>query len=470
MASELKEYKFGDLLSEPVRNGIYKKKEFHGRGARIVNMGELFAHSRLRDIDMKRVQLSKSEIPKVLLREGDLLFARRSLTAEGAGKCSIVKEVCEPTTFESSIIRARPNAKITDSDFLYYLFSSPHGKYLLGTILRHVAVAGITGSDLKELSLQVPPLAEQKAIAHILGTLDDKIELNRKMNETLEAIASALFRSWFVDFEFPLQPSPPAPLPKGEGMKMCGYKSSGGKMVDSELGPIPEGWQTIPLYDTARYINGAAFKNSDFCTFGEGLPVIKIAELKAGIGDQTKWSQRQASPDQLIDKGDLIYSWSGSPDTSLDAFLWSDGRGLLNQHIFKVVAPTTAQKRFVYYLLKHLRPVLVGTAKNKQTTGLGHVTVADMKRLRVCFPSKNVLAAFDHIAGPIFDKAFANTLENRSLTTLRDTLLPKLLSGELSLPAGLCLAQAGISKAGSGVSPPDSLFCDLCAFSRRIDS
>ena len=106
---------------------------------------------------------------------------------------------------------------------------------------------------------------------------------------------------------------------------------------------------------------------------------------------------------------------------------------MLNQHIFKVVAPNTAQKRFVYYLLKHLRPVLVGTAKNKQTTGLGHVTVADMKRLLICFPSEKVLTAFDGIVGPIYDKAFANTLETRTLATLRDTLLPKLLSGELRI-------------------------------------
>jgi type I restriction enzyme S subunit len=94
-----------------------------------------------------------------------------------------------------------------------------------------------------------------------------------------------------------------------------------------------------------------------------------------------------------------------------------------------------AEKRFVYYLLQYLRPVLVETARNKQTTGLGHVTIADMKRLLVCMPSKAVLAAFDRNVAPIFDKAFTNTLESRTLTTLRDTLLPKLLSGELSVEA-----------------------------------
>jgi len=180
-----------------------------------------------------------------------------------------------------------------------------------------------------------------------------------------------------------------------------------------------------------RFINGAAFRSEDFCKEGEGLPVIKITELKDGISPQTKWSQRRAEADQLIQTGDLLYSWSGSPDTSLDAFLWTQGPGLLNQHIFKVVAATTAHKRYVYYLLKYLRPILVETARNKQTTGLGHVTVADMKRMFVCWPTKEVLNIFDRLISPIFDKAFANKLESQTLATLRDTLLPKLLSGEL---------------------------------------
>ena len=133
----------------------------------------------------------------------------------------------------------------------------------------------------------------------------------------------------------------------------------------------------------------------------------------------------------MIDTGDLLYSWSGSPDTSLDTFLWTKGRGLLNQHIFKVVTPTIAEKRFVYYLLKFLRPTLVEIARNKQTTGLGHVTIADMKRLYGCSPTLKVQAAFDNQVAPLFDRAFKNTIQNQTAAALRDTLLPKLISGEL---------------------------------------
>src|SRR5690606_26451841 len=114
-----------------------------------------------------------------------------SLVAEGAGKCSVVIEVDEPTSFESSIIRARPDPTRADSLYLFYFFNSPLGLHHLDTIRRQVAVAGITGSDLAKLEIPILPLAEQRAIADILGTLDDKIELNRRMSETLEAMARA---------------------------------------------------------------------------------------------------------------------------------------------------------------------------------------------------------------------------------------------------------------------------------------
>ena len=116
---------FGQLLTEPVRNGIYKAKEYRGRGAKIVNMGELFAFPRLGRVPMKRIEVTDSESSRFGIIAGDLIFARRSLVAEGAGKCSIVVATDGPTVFESSIIRARPNPVVTDSGFLYYYFNSP---------------------------------------------------------------------------------------------------------------------------------------------------------------------------------------------------------------------------------------------------------------------------------------------------------------------------------------------------------
>lgn len=234
---------FGSLLSEPVRNGIYKAKEYHGRGAKIVNMGELFAAPRLRPMPLRRVELTEEEAARFTLSPGDLLFARRSLVAEGAGKCSIVLDVDEATTFESSIIRARPDRAKADPNYLYYFFNSRFGLHSLDTIRRHVAVAGITGSDLARLQIPVLPLAIQHAIACILGSLDDKIELNQRMSETLDAMAKAIFKSWFVDFD-PVRANASS-RPAGLPLDLARLFPSA--LVESRFGLAPKGWELSPL-------------------------------------------------------------------------------------------------------------------------------------------------------------------------------------------------------------------------------
>lgn len=268
--------RFGDVLEGGTRNGIYKSKEFHGSGAKVVNMGELFANPRLRDVPMKRVQLSDRELEKSCLSAGDLLFARRSLVAEGAGKCIVVSEIKEATTFESSIIRARPNPKVTDSLFLYYLFNSPYGAYVLLTIRRQVAVSGITGTDLVELPIPLPPLAEQKAIATILGSLDDKIELNRRMNATLEAMARALFQSWFVDFD-PVRA-------KLDGRKPTGLDPETAALFpdsfqNSPLGQIPHGWEVCPLSQKIQLFSGGTPKTSEPTYWGGDIPWYSVRDV-----------------------------------------------------------------------------------------------------------------------------------------------------------------------------------------------
>ena len=375
----------------------------------------------------KRISATDFEILKrqgCMPMWGDVLIAK---DGNSALDTVCVHRLREDVVLLSSVAILRPNEKV-DSDFLRYYLDAPQTRALLKAGFRSgSAIPRVVLKDFRRAPVTVPPLDEQRAIAHILGTLDDKIELNRRMNETLEAMARALFKSWFIDFD-PVRAKAEGRDP---GLPKHIAELFPDSFEDSELGEIPKGWRSLPLYETAKFINGAAFRSEDFCSAGEGLPVVKIAELKDGISAQTKWSQRQAGPDQLIDTGDMLYSWSGSPDTSLDVFLWTKGPGLLNQHIFKVVAPTNAQKRLIYYLLKYLRPTLVETARNKQTTGLGHVTVADMKSLLVCLPTKEILAAFDCKIAPIFDRAFANKVEAETLANLRDTLLPKLIAGEV---------------------------------------
>jgi type I restriction enzyme, S subunit len=272
---------------------------------------------------------------------------------------------------------------------------------------------------------------EQRAIAHILGALDDKIELNRRMNETLEAIARELFKSWFVDFD-PVRAKAESPDPRLPKEVADLFPA---RFVDSELGEIPEGWSAVALYDLATYVNGAAYAAFDPNDERRGLPIVKIAELKAGVTPQTKFSDAQMPEKYRITRGDILFSWSGNPDTSIDTFVWPHDLAWLNQHIFRVVPHRACERAFVLTLLRKLRPVLAEIARNKQTTGLGHVTATDMKRLLVVRPADRVMCAWNAIAAPMLERAFLNEVEIHSVTALRDALLPKLISGEIRVAA-----------------------------------
>jgi len=315
-----------------------------------------------------------------------------------------------------------------------------------GTTVKHTSP-----NRISEFSCPIPPLPEQKAIAHILGSLDDKIELNRRMNSTLEQMAQALFKSWFVDFDpvldNALATGNPIPeelaeraeirrkaLADGTANREAANRFPAAFQLTEEMGWIPEKWEAQRLYDIANFINGAAYKGSDFTDDPDALPVIKIAEIKNGISGQTKFTHIIKADKYRISDGEILLSWSGNPDTSIDTFVWTDGEGWLNQHIFKVTLKNEAEKYFVYYQLKFLRSVFAEIARDKQTTGLGHFTGGDMKRLMVFKPSIELLTEFNKTAASLYQRYYQNRLAEKTLIKLRDTLLPKLISGDLRVP------------------------------------
>jgi type I restriction enzyme, S subunit len=359
---------------------------------------------------------------------GDLVFTHRGTL----GQVGLVPdEPFKRYVVSQSQMKLTCDETVADPLFIYYFFKSPAGQHAL---LMHISQTGVPAisrpvTSLKGIRLPLPPLAEQRAIAHILGTLDDKIELNQSMNETLEAMARALFKSWFVDFD-PVRAKAEGRDP---GLPRSVADLFPERFEGSELGKIPKGWEVRALYDCAAYINGSAFRNDDFSQERAGLPVIKIGELKDGITSQTKFTEANLDLKYRIMSGDILFSWSGSPDTSIDIFVWTGGDGWLNQHIFKVKFYRPQEKVFVYSLLRHFKTVFVEIARNKQTTGLGHVTAQDLKRLKTVFPPDVVLQAFNRVVEPLLQSAYGNSCESLTLAALRDTLLPQLVSGELGV-------------------------------------
>lgn len=269
--------------------------------------------------------------------------------------------------------------------------------------------------------LPLPPLREQKNIAQVLGVLDDKIELNRRMNSTLEAIARALFQSWFVDFE-PVR----AKLDgrRAESMDSAAAALFPARFEDSTLGPVPTGWQVCSLDQIAHFLNGLALQKYPPNTCYT-LPVIKIAQIRKGDTEGADRCSTDISPEYIINDGDVLFSWSGS----LEVELWCGGPGALNQHLFKVTSgdfPTWFYYLWTLYHLDGFRLI----AADKATT-MGHIQRGHLTAAKVIIPPPLLLNAMTRVMTPLIERLIANRIQSRTLATLRDTLLPKLLTGEL---------------------------------------
>lgn len=247
------------------------------------------------------------------------------------------------------------------------------------------------------------------------GNIYLKIKNNNQIIEILEEIAASLFENWFVRFNFPDKDGNP-------------YKSSGGKMVDSELGEIPDGWVVSSLPEIANYQNGLAMQK--FRPKGEAsLPVIKIKELNQGFVDSNSERCDVDIKDSVtIYDGDVIFSWSAT----LLVKIWTGGTGGLNQHLFKVTSDEYRKWFYYYWTKKHIDN-FINIAKDKATT-MGHINKKHLEQACVLIPNANQMDLFDEIMTPFVDQLLNIGLENETLKELRDTLLPKLLSGEIELP------------------------------------
>ena len=219
-----------------------------------------------------------------------------------------------------------------DNRFLCYALQGKSAQDQIHALLNTTVQATLNLSDLKKIEISVPEVASQKAIAHILGTLDDKIELNQKMNQNLEEIAKAIFKSWFVDFD-PVR-AKAVGRPTGLPPEISGLFPD--ELMDSEIGEIPRGWDIAPLDQIGNFRNGLAMQKYPAVDGEEQLPVVKIAQLRKGSTDGDDLFASGVPSDFVIADGDYVFSWSGS----LMAKYWVGGKGALNQHLFKVEEKT----------------------------------------------------------------------------------------------------------------------------------
>jgi type I restriction enzyme, S subunit len=274
--------------------------------------------------------------------------------------------------------------------------------------------------EVKAFHICLPPLEEQQAIAHILGTLDDKIELNRRMSETLEAMARTLFKSWFIDFD-PVRA-------KAEGRDLGLPKHLAdlfpARLVESELGEIPEGWEVKSLDEIAHFLNGLALQKYPPVE-GRYLPVIKIAQLRAGNTSGADRASAELKAEYIVQDGDVLFSWSGS----LECVLWSGGQGALNQHLFKVTSadyPPWLCYLGIHAHLENFRHIAAGKA-----TTMGHIQRHHLSEALLALPPRPILMLIDTHLSPLIESLWRRQSESRTLATIRDSLLSRLVSGEM---------------------------------------
>ncbi|MCY3951861.1 MAG: restriction endonuclease subunit S [bacterium] len=308
----------------------------------------------------------------------------------------------------------------TTQRFVYYALLAAG----LSTMNSDSAVPGLSREAVHAKEILLPPLEDQHAISRVLGALDDKIELNTRMSETLGEIARALFRSWFVDFD-PVHAKAegrPTGLPSEiDELFPCSFESS-------ELGKIPTGWQVHSLSNIASFTNGLALQR--FPPTGDSwLPVIKIAEMRRGYTDQSTKASAEINPKFVVYDGDVIFSWSGS----LEVVLWAHGRGALNQHLFKVTSRQFPRWFYWNWLQEHLDE-LRRIAASKATT-MGHIQRHHLDEAKVVVPPELLLFSKDLPLPDIIERQLRHSVQSRTLATIRDTLLPNLLSGELRVQA-----------------------------------
>lgn len=422
-----------------VRSGFaFKSKDWQSAGIPVVKIANV-KNGRL---DMSGCSFVSEEVAQAakgfILERGDILISMTGYVGDVARvrlddlPCALNQRVGRFHSFKRDKIHP---------EFLFFHLRDGQTRREIEQRAYGSAQPNISAGGIEETKIYLPDLQTQKAIARILGALDDKIELNQKMNQTLEDIAKAIFKSWFVDFD------PVCAKAEGRPIGLPAEISDlfPDAFEDSEIGEIPAGWALQPLYDLGTFINGAAYKAFEPNNRRAGLPIIKIAELKSGITEQTGFSEVEMDKKYLVRERDILFSWSGNPDTSIDTFVWQRDSAWLNQHIFKVVPRSAEFRPFILQILRHKKPTFTEIARNKQTTGLGHVTVKDLKEMKIAVPPEQVLAVSGALLSALQERIFLAMKENILLAELRDTLLPKLISGELCIPdAEKFLEEAGI--------------------------
>ena len=417
---ELKKYKLADIANIEI-SGVDKKTIEGETPVRLCNFVDVYynwAVTKEKAKAFMKASAKQTEIDKCSIGKGMVAITKDSETRDDIGIATYIADDFEDVLLGYHCALITPNPAVVDGK---YLNAFMHTRYIQKYFENNASGSGqrytLSNDTISNIPVLLPSIEVQHIIGKLLADLDRKIELNKQINDNLEAMAKQLYDYWFVQFDFPNEEGKP-------------YKSSGGAMVWNEKlkREIPQGWHCGTLLDIAEYTNGLACQKYR-PTDNDKLPVIKIKEMHDGLSADTEWVKADIPDDVKVFDGDVLFSWSAS----LEVMLWAYGNGGLNQHIFKVTSKNGYPRSFYFYQLIHYVGVFKQIAEARKTT-MGHITQDHLRQSTIALPPNiDVANKLEEKLCPVFDAIVKNNQEIMALTKQRDELLPLLMNGQATV-------------------------------------
>lgn len=419
--------KLSDLCIE--KNGIQTgpfgsqlhKKDYVDIGTPIITVEHLGENRIIHKNVPKVSNKDKERLNKYWLKSGDIVFSR----VGSVDRRSLIRKDEEGWLFSGRCLRVRPDPDIIDPEYLSWYFGLDSFKEYIRGIAVGATMPSLNTKLLSEIEIKYPPFPEQKAIADILSSLDDKIELNTRMNKTLEEMAQAIFTRWFVDFDFPFDFEKGEPEPDGKP-----YRSSGGKMVESEMGLIPEGWNVGTISDVAS-VNPESWSAKKA---PEIIRYVDLANTKNGIIEQThiyKYKEAPSRAKRILKIGDTII---GTVRPGNRSYALVSDNDLTGSTGFAVLRPNFKEYTEFLYIQVCSDKAIDYFAHIADGAAYPAINPSIVMNYSTILPNDKVVTMFHRLISPIYSNISDNTKQNQTLTSIRDSLLPKLMSGDLRVP------------------------------------
>lgn len=416
----LNKYKLADIAKIEI-SGVDKKTIEGEIPVRLCNFVDVYYNWAITKEKAKSFMVAsakQTEIDKCSIGKGMVAITKDSETRDDIGVATYIADDFDNVVLGYHCALIIPNSAVVDGK---YLNAFMHTRYIQKYFENNASGSGqrytLSNDTIGNIPVLLPSIDEQHTIGKVLADIDRKIELNKRINDNLEAMAKQLYDYWFVQFDFPNEEGKP-------------YKSNGGAMVWNEKlkREIPQGWHCGTLLDIAEYTNGLACQKYR-PTDNNKLPVIKIKEMHDGLSADTEWVKADIPNDVKVFDGDVLFSWSAS----LEVMLWAYGNGGLNQHIFKVTSKNGYPRSFYFYQLIHYVGVFKQMAEARKTT-MGHITQDHLRQSTIALPPNvDIANKLEEKLCPIFDEIVKNNQEIMALTKQRNELLPLLMNGQASV-------------------------------------